>query len=360
MPKVAQSFKNLVSKCSAARANQHAQPTRTSALRDIENTPPPRPKARRTTRSQPARPTTPLAELDKLRSELAALQDENSALRDTSAEQARQLDLTVSELRSAKETLTKVRQAKRELSAQKRSLDDQLKEEQKRRTRIKRDKRKQERKREEEHVELMEAQELRHTEESATTVAFNASQRMHKNGTEKFIDKVITPGLETWVIRNGRTIFAKQQAGEFRRRVAADYREKVDTHDQQAAKKVAGEKERLERLAAVGMVTDVAAIEGMTLAKLREQLEIHKDILKDPVLTDKKQFKWGMVKGLLPRRLAVLAALERYRLASPGVLKAAEKSVLLPSPMEVDEGSSSMHSAVEIGSEDDMMDDEFF
>ncbi|KAL1718159.1 hypothetical protein EV715DRAFT_201381 [Schizophyllum commune] len=171
MPKVAQSFKNLVSKCSAARANQHAQPTRTSALQDIENTPPPRPKARRTTRSQPARPTTPLAELDKLRSELAALQDENSALRDTSAEQARQLDLTVSELRSAKETLTKVRQAKRELSAQKRSLDDQLKEEQKRRTRIKRDKRKQERKREEEHVELMEAQELRHTEESASMVS---------------------------------------------------------------------------------------------------------------------------------------------------------------------------------------------
>uniref|UniRef100_D8PZV1 Uncharacterized protein n=1 Tax=Schizophyllum commune (strain H4-8 / FGSC 9210) TaxID=578458 RepID=D8PZV1_SCHCM len=195
---------------------------------------------------------------------------------------------------------------------------------------------------------------------SNTTVAFNACQRMQKNGTEKFIDKVITPALETWVIRNGRTIFAKQQVGEFRDRVAADYREKADTHDQQVAKKIAIEKERLERLAAVGIVTDVAVIEAMTLARLREQLEIHKDILKDPVLTDKKQFKWGMVKGLIPRRMTVLAALERYHSANPGVLEAVEKSVLLPSPMEVDGEQSSTPSDVEIYSEDDMMDDEFF
>ncbi|KAI5895552.1 uncharacterized protein SCHCODRAFT_02686921 [Schizophyllum commune H4-8] len=333
MPKVAQSFKNIVSRCSAARATQRA-PASTTALQDIENTPPPQPRARRATRSQPAPPATPpLAELEKLRSELAALQDENSALRDASAEQARQLVQSASELRSARETLAKVRQAKRELSAQKRSLDDQLKEEHSERAL---------------HLEV------------STTVAFNASQRMRKNGTEKFIDKVITPSLETWVIRNGRTIFAKQQVGEFRERVAADYREKADTHDQQAAKKVAIEKERLERLAAVGMVTDVAAVEAMTLAKLREQLEIHKDILKDPVLTDKKQFKWGMVKSLIPRRMAVLAALERYHLANPGALKAAEKSVLLPSPMEVDGEHSSIDSEADVDSEDDMADEEFF
>ena len=68
-----------------------------------------------------------------------------------------------------------------------------------------------------------------------------------------------TPGLETRAIRNARTIFAKQQASEFRERVATDYREKADAQDQQVAKKVAIVK---ERLAAVGMVTDVAAIGG--------------------------------------------------------------------------------------------------
>ena len=76
----------------------------------------------------------------------------------------------------------------------------------------------------------------------------------------------------------------------------------------------------MRALKAVGLVTDIAAVEAMALVGLREQLEIHKDIIKDPVLNDKQQFKWGMVKTLAPRRLAVLAALERYRVYVQGFL----------------------------------------
>ncbi|KAI4294621.1 hypothetical protein K525DRAFT_274157 [Schizophyllum commune Loenen D] len=169
----------------------------------------------------------------------------------------------------------------------------------------------------------------------STTATINALERMQRNGTEGFITKVSTPPLETWVMREGRTIAVKRDAVTFGELVAADYRGKADAHVQKVAKKSREEKERLERLRAVGLVTEVDAIGRMTLPELREQLEIYIDIIKDPIL-DKKVFRWNMVKSAIPRRMAVIAALGRYQTANPGLLEAHNCPELLPSPMDID------------------------
>ncbi|KAI5890702.1 uncharacterized protein SCHCODRAFT_02679610 [Schizophyllum commune H4-8] len=194
----------------------------------------------------------------------------------------------------------------------------------------------------------------------STTVAFNAIARIRHNNTEKFITKVNNPGLESWVMREGRTVSPKQQMASFQERIAADYCERAADHEYKASEKKRKEAERMARLKAVGLVTDVAAVEAMTLVGLREQLEIHKDIIKDSTLNDKQQFKWGMVKTLAPRRLAVLAALERYRAANPEALGASEMLTLLPSPMEDVTEPCGTHSDIEMDSDEEYMGDEFF
>ncbi|TRM64537.1 hypothetical protein BD626DRAFT_629463 [Schizophyllum amplum] len=194
----------------------------------------------------------------------------------------------------------------------------------------------------------------------STTATFNANERMRRNNTEKFITKVSTPELDTWVMREGRTISAKRETAKFKEDVAADYRERADAHERKVAKKLKDAQERLERLRAVGLVTDIALINAMALPALREQLEIHIDIIKDPILGDKKQFRWGMVKTLIPRRMAVIAALGRYQTANPGLLDADSAPSLLPSPMEVDEDLMETPAEGLLESEDDLMDDEYF
>ncbi|KAL1686373.1 hypothetical protein GGG16DRAFT_64405 [Schizophyllum commune] len=297
MPKASRISLSRSLKASLAAVTSSRNTHHAEPLQDTENIPPPLPCLRRATRARPDPPApSALEELANLRAQHATLVDENLTLHTGATALELRLLDLGSELKREKETVAQLRREKKALQAALSAEESNLKKE----------------------------------------------QKNHR------------------VMREGRTVSPKQQMASFQERIAADYCERAADHEYKASEKKRKEVERMARLKAVGLVTDIAAVEAMALVGLREQLEIHKDIIKDPVLNDKQQFKWGMVKTLAPRRLAVLAALERYRVANPEALGASEMLTLLPSPMEDVTEPCGTHSDIEMDSDEEYMGDEFF
>ncbi|KAJ7636427.1 hypothetical protein FB45DRAFT_1138081 [Roridomyces roridus] len=147
---------------------------------------------------------------------------------------------------------------------------------------------------------------------NGTTESFSSRARIKLNNTEAFIKKCATADDYTYVRKRVRDEEVKRRGKRFGPRLAAHIRGKA--RKRRIADALKAEKVRLERvrLTAVGLQLDRAKINKMTLAQLRDQLRIYKNIVCDPEL--KKTAVWQVKTKILP---IVLAAYERYSPSIP-------------------------------------------
>ncbi|KAJ7507992.1 hypothetical protein B0H11DRAFT_2217989 [Mycena galericulata] len=122
------------------------------------------------------------------------------------------------------------------------------------------------------------------------TVSFTNQTRVERNNTEAFIKKCCDAAVQKFVMREVRTQ-SKAEKGRMQREKAA-------------MKK----KTKAARLAATALEFDINKIEDMSSVRLKDQLAVYRDVLKDEILS---KMLWKNMTTVAVRRNLVLEARTR-------------------------------------------------
>ncbi|KAJ7588432.1 hypothetical protein C8J56DRAFT_785804 [Mycena floridula] len=133
---------------------------------------------------------------------------------------------------------------------------------------------------------------------STTPETFSNQTRVKRNNTEAFIEKHCDAADQKYVMKEVCIFGASGHRAKFRKAWAALQHEKA----QKALLKLSSELQ----IAAISLELDISVIMTMTSAKLKDQLHMYRDILKDPVLMAKL---WKAMALVEVRRTEVIAAL---------------------------------------------------
>ncbi|KAJ7167103.1 hypothetical protein C8R46DRAFT_1219483 [Mycena filopes] len=154
---------------------------------------------------------------------------------------------------------------------------------------------------------------------NSTALSFSNQTRTERNNTEAFIRKHCGEAMKTYVMREVRKDGKKQLRAKFRKAYAGLQREKAEKALARRAKTASKKLAKATHLAGVVLELDEAKIRGLSSVKLKDQLQIYRDILKDAILLKKL---WKDMAKVDIRRTLVLEARARElarRQANPPV-----------------------------------------
>lgn len=143
----------------------------------------------------------------------------------------------------------------------------------------------------------------------STPHSFSALERYHRNNTEAFAKKYLTAEDLLYVMREVRIEDASGSHAAFRKAVVEELERKAEEHRTKVAETKAKKTKKETALHAVGVEKDKEVLHRMTVVQLKEQFDIYKLLIRDPII-----LKTTLVS--IPKRAdklnAVLAALDRY------------------------------------------------
>ncbi|KAJ7578909.1 hypothetical protein C8J56DRAFT_1110943 [Mycena floridula] len=148
---------------------------------------------------------------------------------------------------------------------------------------------------------------------SSTPETFSNQTRAERNNTEAFIEKHNDGALQKYVMQEVRKFGASSHRAKFRKAWMAHQRDKAQKALARRVKTATKKRNEQLRMSSIALELDVDTINSLTSGKLKDQLTIYRDTLKDPVLVAKL---WKDMKTVPVRRAEVLAArlreLERW------------------------------------------------
>lgn len=143
---------------------------------------------------------------------------------------------------------------------------------------------------------------------NSTARSFSNQTRAERNNTEAFIKKIYSAAVEKFVMREVRKEGASGTRAKFRKAWAALQREKAEKGRQKREKAAAKKRNLAFRLATTQLELDISTINTMTSARLKDQLQVYRDVLRDPVLV---KTLWKNMTTVAVRKQMVLDARER-------------------------------------------------
>ncbi|KAJ6523154.1 hypothetical protein B0H19DRAFT_1277025 [Mycena capillaripes] len=154
-----------------------------------------------------------------------------------------------------------------------------------------------------------------------TARSFSNQTRWERSNTEAFIKKICDGAVQTYVMREVRKDGASGARAEFRRALVALHREKA-ANGLKRREKAAKKKQALAfRLATTKLEFDIATINTMSSPRLKDQLQVYKDVIKDPIVV---KTLWKDMKTVAAALLILKQPVLDYFSAS--------RDVLLPAP----------------------------
>ncbi|KAJ7218999.1 hypothetical protein C8J57DRAFT_1482692 [Mycena rebaudengoi] len=147
-----------------------------------------------------------------------------------------------------------------------------------------------------------------HYHPNSTTYSFANQARTERNNTEAFIKKACDASVQKYVMREVRKDGASGMRAKFRKAWVELQRKKAESARKRRDDTAAKKKAKDLRLAATPLVLDLETINVLSSAKLKEQLHIYKDVLKDEVLA---QIRWKDMSTVAVRRQRVGEARDR-------------------------------------------------
>ncbi|KAJ7442078.1 hypothetical protein B0H11DRAFT_2251704 [Mycena galericulata] len=143
---------------------------------------------------------------------------------------------------------------------------------------------------------------------NSTAHSFSSQTRAERNNTEAFIKKCCDDAVQKFVMREVRKDGASGARVKFRKAFAALQREKAEKALKRRKKTADRKKDAAIRLAETELELDKDKIRELSSPRLKEQLRVYRDVLKDPILLQKL---WKDMGTAPVRRELVLEARER-------------------------------------------------
>ncbi|KAJ7233799.1 hypothetical protein C8J57DRAFT_1532118 [Mycena rebaudengoi] len=149
-----------------------------------------------------------------------------------------------------------------------------------------------------------------HYHPNSTAHSFSNQTRTERNNTEAFIKKCCDDAVEKYVIREVRKDGASGKRAKFQRALVTLQREKAQKALKHQESLAARKKSKASRLVATVLEFDTIKIQAMTSARLKDQLAVYRDVLKDEILI---KTLWKDMSKVDVRRSMVLRAREHLR-----------------------------------------------
>ncbi|KAF7344413.1 hypothetical protein MSAN_01922500 [Mycena sanguinolenta] len=143
---------------------------------------------------------------------------------------------------------------------------------------------------------------------NSTAHSFSNQTRTERNNTEAFIKKCCDEAVEKYVMREVRKDGASGVRAKFRKAYLGLQREKAAKALKRREKTAARKTAHAAHLADTSLELDISKIQEMTSAKLKDQLYVYRDVLKDEVLLKRL---WKDMATVAVRRNLVLEARTR-------------------------------------------------
>ncbi|KAF7367729.1 hypothetical protein MSAN_00836800 [Mycena sanguinolenta] len=143
---------------------------------------------------------------------------------------------------------------------------------------------------------------------NSTAHSFSNQTRTERNNTEAFIKKCCDEAVEKYVMREVRKDGASGARAKFRKAYLGLQREKAAKALKRREKTAARKTAHAAHLADTSLELDISKIQEMTSAKLKDQLYVYRDVLKDEVLLKRL---WKDMATVAVRRNLVLEARTR-------------------------------------------------
>lgn len=143
---------------------------------------------------------------------------------------------------------------------------------------------------------------------NSTAASYSNQTRAEQNNTEAFIKKCCDAAVETYVMREVKKDGASGAKAKFRRAWLSFQWEKAERGHKRREKAAAKKKSKAARLAATQLEFDISKIDAMSSQLLKDQLAVHRNGLKDPVLA---KILWKNMATVAVRRQLVLEARTR-------------------------------------------------
>ncbi|KAJ7473578.1 hypothetical protein B0H11DRAFT_2236415 [Mycena galericulata] len=143
---------------------------------------------------------------------------------------------------------------------------------------------------------------------NSTAHSFSNQTRTERNNTEAFIKKFCDAAVEKFVMREVRKDGAGGSRAKFRKAFAALQKEKAANALKRRQKTAERKRAAAVHLAQLELEFDVNKIRALTSDRLKDQLRIYRDVLKDEILRKKL---WKEMGTAPVRRALVFEARER-------------------------------------------------
>ncbi|KAJ7115305.1 hypothetical protein C8R44DRAFT_880618 [Mycena epipterygia] len=143
---------------------------------------------------------------------------------------------------------------------------------------------------------------------NSTAVSFTNQTRVERNNTEAFIKKCCDAAVQKFVMCEVRTVGASGAREKFRRALAVHQQSKAEKGRMQREKAAMKKKTKAARLAATALEFDINKIKDMSSVRLKDQLAVYRDVLKDEILS---KMLWKNMTTVAVRRNLVLEARTR-------------------------------------------------
>jgi hypothetical protein len=140
---------------------------------------------------------------------------------------------------------------------------------------------------------------------NSTAHSFSNQTRAERNNTKAFIKKCCDAAVQKYVMREVRKDGTSGRRAKFRHAWAALQREKAEKATKRREKTASRKRSAAARVASTTLEFDVAKINTMSSAHLKDQLHVYKDVLKDEELVGKL---WKNMATVAVRRELVLEA----------------------------------------------------
>jgi hydroxylamine reductase (hybrid-cluster protein) len=131
---------------------------------------------------------------------------------------------------------------------------------------------------------------------------------MERNNTEAFIKKICDAAFEKFVMREVWKDGASGARAKFRKAWMTLQCEKAEKGLKRRWKSATKKKQLAFKLATTNLELDISEINSMTSLLLKDQLQVYRDILKDPILV---KILWKDMKTAAEQKKLVLEARER-------------------------------------------------
>ncbi|KAJ6461405.1 hypothetical protein C8R45DRAFT_912233 [Mycena sanguinolenta] len=143
---------------------------------------------------------------------------------------------------------------------------------------------------------------------NSTAHSFSNQTRTERNNTEAFIKKCCDEAVEKYVMREVRKDGRSGARAKFHKAYAALQRDKATKALKRREKTAARKTAHAAHLADTSLELDINKIQGMTSTKLKDQLYVYREVLKDDVLV---KTLWKDMATVAVRRSLVLEARAR-------------------------------------------------